>query len=367
MKSLKYISKFKKLISTGDEGVIKVLQELAIIFRDKELSVINNIYLIENQLSQLRKETGLGIVDSPSKKNRLTKVLLEMLDELQELYGNELKIIRKDNGEIFSDSLKKELEALSESGRVKEKKFISWINNSVENEEKEHLSPYLNEKIKVARINLPKQLIAEHIVQKYIKNFDSIFLDSDAMLDYVFDEILKKRSFLSILTNSIGIYEKYLRKDKPSENEVFNSINTHEFILTGGVLNKRIHSFTGQYTAKMILEFNTNVSVIYCSGISSNGGLFCFGAEEIQTKKALIQSPSDLKILITEEDRFGKRGSHKFGSHISEVKKHAEKVIVITSKDSRGSTYDDAKVEFFKKEIEKIAKGGIYVDIIKIE
>ena len=121
-----------------------------------------------------------------------------------------------------------------------------------------------------------KKIIAE-IALKFIKNHDTLFVDSSSTAGIVIP-LLKNFKYISVITNGI-------------KNSLYLSQNTDAKIyIAGGVVNNRSNSIVGTDTLDYLGKMNADVSLVSCSGISL-------------IKRVMIRN-SKVKLVLCDSSKF---------------------------------------------------------------
>ena len=216
-----------------------------------------------------------------------------------------------------------------------------------------------------------KRIIAQYVVEKYIKDNASVILDAGSTIEIVAEEMFKKRKTLTVLTNNMGVYTAYIasltseandEKGFGIESSNFNntskralySPNGNELLLSGGRYVGVYDSLLGSWALESVQKFQPSVIIIGTSGITDEIGICCHGSEESDYKRALATKTTSTLIIVTDFTKFGKYDSFSFAK-ISELCMKAEEVIIVTnepSQEDHNSKHDEC--EKFTKEINRI-------------
>ena len=217
--------------------------------------------------------------------------------------------------------------------------YITLNNTQLESEEAEHLVPedlikgvliergqYISYKLLTQRKE--KEIIAERAM-KYIENFQSVLLDAGSTVELVAERMFREKEFLTVLTNNMGVYVQFFqggRKNLTAQN--------NKLIISGGEYFEVFESLLGQGARDSIEKFRPNVTIIGTSGIKSDEGIFCHGAEESAIKLLMCQRPTDTLLIVTDWTKIGKADAYAFRK-IPELFECAGKVIIVTNAPDR--------------------------------
>lgn len=134
-----------------------------------------------------------------------------------------------------------------------------------------------------------KKIIAE-IALKFIKNHDTLFVDSSSTAGIVIP-LLKNFKYISVITNGI-------------KNSLYLSQNTDAKIyIAGGVVNNRSNSIVGTDTLDYLGKMNADVSLVSCSGISLENGVTESSYEQSHIKRVMIRN-SKVKLVLCDSSKF---------------------------------------------------------------
>jgi len=211
-----------------------------------------------------------------------------------------------------------------------------------------------------------KRLIAKHVTQEYIKDFDAVLLDAGSTAEMIAEEMFAKRKFLSVLTNNMGAYAAYTRATRQIDTGESNLIEApsnrgNELLVTGGRYVEIYESLLGEGASTSIKSFTPNVIIIGTSGLRCEEGIFCHGSEESAVKKLLWEKPADIRLVATDWTKIGKRDAHTFAP-IEQLGVNAKKAVVVTSEPPRSEYKNDTdRVKEFENQIRKMKKYNIFV------
>jgi Transcriptional regulators of sugar metabolism len=239
---------------------------------------------------------------------------------------------------------------------MKSVKFDKVDNYAAEQLERGH---YIKDKKK--QLKDVKEKIADYIANNLVNDFDAVLLDSGSTAETIAQKLFAKRKFLTVMTNNIGAYVAYSQSVAPSDEKGMSQLN--ELILTGGRFDVTYEALFGDATIKAIEGFSPNITIIAVSGLMFNGGVFCHGSEEVRLKKMLWTIQTDLRVIASDWTKIGKRDAFAFGAQVTDLKIHAGKSIIVTSRPPRDA--NKKLIEQFDREIQMVKSNNI--DIIMID
>jgi len=227
-----------------------------------------------------------------------------------------------------------------------------------------HRGEYITSKISSNQKG--KRNIAKHAVENYVKDYDAVFLDASSTIEIVAEEMFRQRRYLSVLTNNMGVYPAYIQAGTSNNRDVSYSNPGNKLLITGGEYNDVHESLLGRDALNSISKFNPNVIIIGTSGLMVNDGIFCHGYEESSIKSLLWTMPTDIRLIVTDWTKFGKRDAHSFGE-IRDFRLNTNNAIIITNQPPRELYGRTDAVKVFEMEIELIQRMGIVVDVCSEE
>ncbi|MGL6065571.1 MAG: DeoR/GlpR family DNA-binding transcription regulator [Cetobacterium sp.] len=182
---------------------------------------------------------------------------------------------------VSLETIRRDLDFLSKEGLIQKVHGGATYNLKViETPYSSRILNNVSEKIEIAEIAI-----------RYIKNGDTIALNSSTTNLEIAKLIKKNKIFVTILTNSLLI-----------ANEVFNSENI-DLILAGGLYSKKEFSFLGQVTANFLKQFTINKCFLSVGGISLKKGITDFYIDEVLVEKQLIDISEEI-IVVSDSSKF---------------------------------------------------------------
>jgi DeoR/GlpR family transcriptional regulator of sugar metabolism len=219
-----------------------------------------------------------------------------------------------------------------------------------------------------------KRLIAIHIAENYVENFDAVLLDAGSTAEMIAEELFARRQFLSLLTNNMGAYAAYTRaREIVAEVETATEGETgelppnqgNELLITGGRYVDVYEALLGEGALSSIREFHPNIIILGTSGLRCEEGIFCHGAEESAVKRLLWTKPTDIRLIATDWTKVGKRDAHSFGP-VEQLCVNAKQAVIVTCEPPK-QAYDEEpdRVREFQNQLKKIETHNIVV--VKVE
>lgn len=227
---------------------------------------------------------------------------------------------------------------------------------------------------KMSAQNESKRAIANLIAAKYVKDFDAVLLDAGSTAEMVAEEIFSKRRFLSVLTNNMGAYAAYTRaravaqladtdEEYLNEEGARGALNGNELLITGGRYVDTYEALLGEGAISAMETFTPNITIIGISGLRCQEGVFCHGAEESAVKKLLWKKQTDIRLIVADWTKIGKRDAHIFGI-VEQLGSHVKQAVLVTCNPPDG--VPPKELEAFEEQIRQIKKCGIDVERVEI-
>ncbi len=136
-----------------------------------------------------------------------------------------------------------------------------------------------------------KRTIA-NLACKFIKNGDSIFIDSSSTTGNVIP-LLNAFQYLSVTTT--GLRNALL----------LSQTNSVKIYIAGGLIGNHSNSITGTDTMDYISRIHADVALISCTGLSLNAGFTDANIEQSKLKQQMRRN-SDKVIMLCDSTKFGK-------------------------------------------------------------
>jgi len=225
-------------------------------------------------------------------------------------------------------------------------------------------------KTKMKQQTPAKIVIAKHIAEKYVKDFDAVLLDAGSTAELIAEELFIQRKYLSVMTNNMGAFASYTRAIAPPEkgdspsSTASGYLNENELLLPGGRYDATYEALFGDATIDAMQKFTPNVTIIGVSGLIFNEGVFCHGSEEVRIKRLIWTQPTDIRVIAADCTKIGKRDAYAFVPRVDELSIGARKAVVVTNNPLRSTPSSERKE--FDEQVKKIKDAGIIVDILNV-
>ena len=188
---------------------------------------------------------------------------------------------------------------------------------------REKLKKNIKEKKTIARTSL-----------KYIKEGETIFLDSGTTTLEIAKLLKEKNMSITVITNSFPVLSE------------LNNSNSIKLFFLGGFLRKEHFDFYGPFTIEEIKKLSFTSAFLGVDGISGEVGLTTTDTETAKIEEAVIEKAREINIVV-DHSKIGKISPIPYG----EIIKKKTKKRIITDKKAP------------KKEINKLKKFGFEIVI----
>lgn len=183
--------------------------------------------------------------------------------------------------DVTEETIRRDLEKLEKEGIVTRNYGGAVLNVKISEDlpYKTRNTHNIEEKIKIGKILLP-----------LIQDGDTIMADSSSTVFEALKIIHIERDDLTIITNSSIILPEF------NESE-------HTIISTGGILSKTAKSLSGNITRQTLQNYNVDIALISCKGISMKNGITDVNdfASEI---KSIMKKQATKTILLVDSSKF---------------------------------------------------------------
>jgi DeoR/GlpR family transcriptional regulator of sugar metabolism len=183
--------------------------------------------------------------------------------------------------QVTEETIRRDLEKMAREGLVIKSHGGAIIN--------ENTSIELPFNTRMKRNIEGKQAIAA-IIAGQIRDGSQIVLDASSTSVFI-AKALRKKQKLTVITNSVEIIVELA--DKPNI----------ELISTGGLLESNYLAFTGAKTIRSFGEYNPEIAVVSCKGLSMERGVMDPTDSIANTKQAMIAS-ARMTFLATDHTKF---------------------------------------------------------------
>lgn len=181
-----------------------------------------------------------------------------------------------------------------------------------------------------------KRLIAEYAL-KYIKDGDTIFLDSGTTTYQIAKLLIEKNISVTVISNSL-----------PVLNHLANTDGI-KLLSLGGFLRKEHFDFYGPFTIDEIKKLSFTVAFLGVDGISGEFGLTTTDIETAKIEEAVMEKATEVNILV-DHSKIGKISPIPYGETI--IKSRKKKRIITDGKSK-------------KNELKKLKKYGFEIKIVE--
>lgn len=139
--------------------------------------------------------------------------------------------------------------------------------------------------------NSEKKIIIAHLLEQFIDSNKSIFIDGSTTCRFVLP-LLKRFSNNTYVTNSI----------KTAQSLISNNVDA-AIELAGGTIFHSTTSTYGVRTVNFLSNFNTDISIIACRGVSSKNGCSVVTTDQGVVKQTMIKH-SSTSFLLCDSTKF---------------------------------------------------------------
>lgn len=142
--------------------------------------------------------------------------------------------------------------------------------------------------------NIEEKIIMGKILLPLIQDGDTIMADPSSTVFEALKIIQSERNNLTIITNSSIILPEFTDSE-------------HTIISTGGILSKTAKSLNGHITRQTIQNYNVDVALLSCKGISFKNGI-TDANESASDIKSTMKKQATKTILLVDSSKFDKVG-----------------------------------------------------------
>lgn len=197
---------------------------------------------------------------------------------------------------VTEETIRRDLEELEKQDKLKRVHGGAFLPDTFDRE--------VPIKIRESIYNTEKVIIATCCLN-FIKNGDSILLDSSTTAIQLAKLIKESQKQITVITNSLKV------------SQIFENYSLIKLISLGGNLRLASNSFVGNLTTNNLEEYFVDKSFISCSGLDINFGITDNSEQEAKVrKKMLIHSSS--KFLIVDHTKFDSPSVYKI-CNLSEI------------------------------------------------
>ncbi len=206
-----------------------------------------------------------------------------------------------------------------------------------------------------------KSAVAKLVVEKYLRNGDSLILDAGSSSYLVAQEIARRSrtkpdaAHFTVMTHNYRAFETLVAEE---------SSNTHvNTLLAGGRYDRDLNALFGSQTAMAYENFYPRVVIIAASGLVADIGLFCHGnTEELQVKELIFRKATRDRIILADHTKIGTLDALCFGRTVS-LRANAHSCILVT--DDPPNTAPLEVRDNFNRQIESLRNVyNITIDVV---
>jgi DeoR/GlpR family transcriptional regulator of sugar metabolism len=194
-----------------------------------------------------------------------------------------------------------------------------------------------------------KRLVAQYIVEEFLREGDSILLDAGTSLYPLAEGIVQmaeeepEHTHFTVMTHNYRAFEILVKAPRRANLNI---------ILAGGRYDQDLVALFGTQTTSNYATFFPRAVVIGISGLVADIGLFCHGnTEEIQLKEDIFSKACLRRIIVADHSKLGVMDSFRFGK-ATEMRAGAEECIVVTDKPEKGA--DKRIRDRYRDQVEKL-------------
>jgi DeoR/GlpR family transcriptional regulator of sugar metabolism len=204
-----------------------------------------------------------------------------------------------------------------------------------------------------------KELVAAHVVEKYLKDGDSILLDAGTSLYPIAQQIISQTNerpcHYTIMTHNFKAFQILVSEPKqPSLN----------IVLAGGRYDEDLNALFGPQTTSNYEEFHPRVVLIGISGLTAEVGLFCHGnTEELFVKQTIFKKRCRDKVIVADYTKIGMPDALCFGRIQDLIDADVRCALVTTTPPSDENETVKGR---YRKQIEILRQKKINVDEVEL-
>lgn len=181
---------------------------------------------------------------------------------------------------VSKNTIRRDLNVLSDKGSIK-KVYGGVTSNNIQN------PGSFDER---SSINSKSKTLLGKAASEFIKDGDSIFLDSGTTIVNII-EFLKDKKDITIFTNNVIALCKGIH------------LENLNIICLSGILNRRTKSFVGLHSQDILKSYNINKCFLSCNGVSLKRGITNSNKEEVKLKKIALSRSAE-SFLLADSSKF---------------------------------------------------------------
>lgn len=206
---------------------------------------------------------------------------------IQDLYREKKVLVSKlaVDFDVTEETIRRDLEKLEKEG-ILTRNYGGAVLNAQTHED----LPYQTRNTR--NLELKSQLAS--LLLPLIKDGDTIMTDSSSTVFEALKILNKEREHLTLITNSVIVLQEFNNSD-------------HTIISTGGTLRTKASSLNGNVTRQTIQNYNVDVALFSCKGVSMTNGITDSNEPECDVKQAMNKQATK-RILLVDSSKFDKVG-----------------------------------------------------------
>lgn len=142
--------------------------------------------------------------------------------------------------------------------------------------------------------NKAKERIARYAAENLVKDNESLMIDGGSTTIMCAQAIKDKHNNLIIISNTQDIAK------------ILGANSTNQVILTGGEYIPQTQVQVGFYAENILNKFRVDVSIISCSGLLLDEGLFSSNPHEAEIKRLMVQNATT-SVLLCDSTKFNQQ------------------------------------------------------------
>ncbi|WP_139891535.1 DeoR/GlpR family DNA-binding transcription regulator [Bacillus sp. D386] len=211
----------------------------------------------------------------------------ERREKITNMLHREKKVLVAQLAVIFSvteETIRRDLEKLEKDGILTRNHGGAVIN--IQNED----LPY---RMRHTRKLEEKKAIAQTLLP-LIQESSTIMADSSSTVYESLHILMIERNNLTVISNSVNILQSIKHEN-------------HTVISTGGTLKDQTNSLSGVIARSSLLQYNVDIALISCKGVSMQNGITDSNEQEAELKKVMSKQ-ANKTILLVDSSKFDHTG-----------------------------------------------------------
>lgn len=197
---------------------------------------------------------------------------------IQELHRHKKVLVSQlaDSFKVTEETIRRDLEKLEQEGVVTRNYGGAVLNNHIQDD-----LPYQMRNTR----NIEEKRAIASLLLSLINDEDTLMTDTSSTVFEALKLLESERDNLTIITNSVIILNE------------FNQ-TSHTIISTGGSLRPKASSLIGPVARQTIQNYNVDIALFSCKGISMMSGITDSNEPESELKQAMSQQARQTILLI---------------------------------------------------------------------